>query len=116
MYTKYKILILPLLVLLIAGSTLFYEKPFKEENTTFSKAHPFPYKQESKTEWVKPNYSNKIAKTFSTFICSLTENEIERQTVFTIFFSENNIFYSSDYTHQHNGRAPPKISCYFIMS
>lgn len=110
MCTKYKILILPLLVLLFAGSTLFYEKPFKEERTTLSKAHPIPFKQESKTEWTKPTWSNKIAKTFSTFICSLTKNEIERQTVFTILFSENKIFYATKYIHPHDGRAPPKIA------
>jgi hypothetical protein len=108
-YTKYKILLLPLIVLLIAGSTLLYEKPFKEDKTTFSKAHPFPYEQESKTQWTKPSWSNNISKTFSAFICSLTKNKIERPTVFTIFINEHKIFYTSNYTYKHNGRAPPKI-------
>ena len=110
MYSKYKILILPLVVLLFAGSTLFYEKTYKEEKTTLSKAYPFPDKQESKTEWTKPNWSNKISKTISTFICSLTKNKIERPTVFTILCNEHNIFYTSNYFQQHNGRAPPKFS------
>ena len=110
MKTKYKILILPFLVLLLAGSTIFYEKPVREEKTTLSKAHPIPFKQESKTEWTKPTWSNKIAKTYSTFICSLTKNEIEGQAVFTILFSENKIFYSTKYIYRHDGRSPPKIS------
>jgi hypothetical protein len=110
MNLKYKILILPFLVLLLAGSTIFYEKPFKEEKTTLSKAYPVPFKPESKTEWTKPTWSNSIAKTYSTFICSLTKNEIERQIVFTILFSENNIFYSTKYIYRHDGRAPPTIS------
>lgn len=110
MNTKYKILILPFLVLLLAGSSLFYEKPFKQEKTTLSKAHPIPFKEESKTQWIKPTWFNKIAKTYSTFICSLTKNVIERQAVFTILFSENKIFYTSKYIYQHDGRAPPKIS------
>jgi len=110
MFSRYKILILPFVVLLFAGSTLFNDKPFKEEKTTFSKTIPFPYKQESKTQWTKPNWSNKIAKTFPTFICLLTKNKIERPAVFSKLFNEHKIFYTANYPHKHNGRAPPKFS------
>jgi len=110
MYAKYKILILPLVVLLIAGSNLFYEKPLKVEKTTFSKAFPFPYKQESKTEWAKPNWSNKISKSISTFISSLIKNKIERPNVFTIIENEQHIFYDVNPINKYTGRAPPSFS------
>lgn len=110
MYTKYKILILPLVVLLIAGSNLFYEKPLNVEKTTFSKAFPFPYKQESKTEWTKPNWSNKISKSISTFICSLIKNKIERPNVFTISENDPHIFYDVNPINKYIGRAPPALS------
>ena len=110
MYSKYKILILPLVVLLYAGSTLFYENPFKEEKTTLSKASPLPFKQESKTEWNKPNWSNKISKIISTLNCSFTANKIVRPTDFTILCNEYKIFYTSNYFNLHNGRAPPQFS------
>jgi len=109
-YAKYKILILPLVILLIAGSNLFYEKPPKVEKTTFSKALPFPYKQESKTEWTKPNWSNKISKSISTFICSLIKNKIERPNVFTIIKNEQYIFYDVNPINKYTGRAPPSFS------
>ena len=110
MFTKYKIWILPLFVLLFASSTLFYEKPSKESNFTLSKANAFPYKKESKTEWTKSTWFNKISKTFSNFICLLTKNKIERTTVSTILRYDNRVFYTSNYFHPHSGRAPPKIS------
>jgi len=110
MFTKYKIWILPLLVLLFASSTLFFEKPSKESNFTLSKANPFPYKKESKTEWTKPTWFNKISKTFSNFICLLTKNKIERTTDSTILCYDHRVFYTLNYFHLHNGRAPPKIS------
>ncbi len=110
MIGKNKILILPIIIFLFAGSTLFNEKPFKEEKTTLSKSLPFPYKQESKAEWTKPGWHNNISKTFSSFICTLTKNKVESPTVFTTLFSELKIFYTSEYYHFHTGRAPPRFS------
>ncbi|HEX7357449.1 MAG TPA: hypothetical protein VF270_07075 [Ignavibacteriaceae bacterium] len=110
MNTKNKILILPLLIFLFAGSTLFIEKPFKEDKTTFSKSIPFPYKQESKTEWTKPTWQNNISKTSSAFICILTKNDVERPIRSTTFFNFYKIFYNSEYYCNHAGRSPPNFS------
>jgi len=110
MKTNYKIFVLPLVVCLFALGSIIIEKPFEPNKTTFSKTFPFPFKQVPKTEWAKPDWSNKVSKSFSTFICSLTKNKIERPNVFTIFNNEQKIFYSSSYLHNYSGRAPPNFS------
>lgn len=107
MLFRYKILLLPLIVFCFAGYSLLNEKPIKLEKTTFSRGFPFPPNKESKTEYTKASWSNKVSKSFSPFICSLTKNKMGRPSVYIISFNEQKFFYSSNYFNKHNDRAPP---------
>lgn len=110
MYAKYKILILPIFVLLLAGSTLFCNKSDDFAITSFSKASKFPFKQVPKTEWTKQEWSNKVYKTFTSFICPLEKNKIERPKVFTIINIEKQSLFTFDSFYKYIGRAPPIFS------
>ena len=107
MHAKYKILILPILVLLMTGSTLFCSKSDDFAKTSFSKASKFPFKQVPKTEWTKQEWSNKVYKTFTSFICPLEKNKIERPEVFTIINIEQQLLFTSNSFYKYIGRAPP---------
>lgn len=110
MYSKYKILIFPVLVLLIAGSTLFCNKPNDLAKTSLSKTTKFPFKQIPKTEWTKQEWSNKVYKTFTFLICPLEINKIEGPDVFTILNIEQQILFTSNSFYKYIGRAPPFFS------
>lgn len=107
MLYKYKILILPLIVFCFAGLSLISEKPFKLEKTTVSKGFPFLPQKESKTEWTKTSWSNKVLKSHPTFTYLLTSKQIYRPSVYLITINVLEKFYSSNFLNKHSGRAPP---------
>lgn len=110
MFSKFQIFVLPAIFILFAFYTFIIEEPVKVEKTTVSKSTQLPYKQESKTQITKTTFSNKVIKFLIKYFCGLIKNNIERPTVFTIFYKDRQVLYKSIYVPQNKGRSPPNYS------
>jgi hypothetical protein len=110
MWLRYKLLLVPVVVIFLGGISLLSEKPVKFVNITCSKGLPYPLPQTPKTEFTKSNWSNKASISNPAFLCVITNITINRPSVFTILVKERKIFYSSNYFNDCQGRSPPYFS------
>ena len=110
MWLRYKLLLVPLVVIFLGGLSLWCEKPVKVEEITCSKGFPLPLPQVPKTELTKSNWSNKASISNPVFLCIITNIEINRHSTFAILVNEEEIFYSSNFFNDCQGRSPPFFS------
>lgn len=110
MILKHKILILPVIVILLAGFSMLRNSPVKIEKVSLDKSLPLPVKHESKTQWTRPNWLTKFYKSFSPALVELSVIKINRPSEYLTILITDEIFYSTSFTTTLKDRSPPIFS------
>jgi hypothetical protein len=110
MWLRYKLLLVPLVVIFLGGLSVFCEKTVKLEQITFSKGLPFLPSQAPKTELTQSTWSNKASLSNTLFLCAVTNIKIIRPYVSNNLINEKELFYSSYFFNDCQGRSPPSLT------